>query len=156
MKKKVGGQETHCMTGTVYHNLWKNIKQRCYNKNNSSYKNYGARGIKMHEPWFNDFQTFFDYIGEKPSENHSLDRINNEGNYEPGNVRWADRTTQNRNQRTRKDNKSKTKGVSFRKSMKKWVVYINYNKKRKHIGYYEDLSTAEAARKKAEEEYWGG
>jgi len=84
------------------YSVWGGIKKRCYNKKEPGYKNYGWRGIKMYEPWINDYLMFKNYIlsnlGERP-EGHSLDRIDNDGNYEPGNLRWADRVTQNTNQR---------------------------------------------------------
>lgn len=83
--------------------LWKRIKQRCYNENHTFYKNYGGRGIKVFDNWISDYRSFESWIlnnlGEKP-EGFSLDRIDNDGNYEPGNLRWADRKTQNNNQST--------------------------------------------------------
>lgn len=81
---------------------WRLIKARCYNKNNPSYKNYGGRGIKMLAKWrdsFPDFLIGYKNLGEKPSKLHSLDRINNNRGYFPGNLRWATRTQQNRNKR---------------------------------------------------------
>jgi len=81
---------------------WKGMKDRCLRKNNKSYKNYGGRGIKIYEPWINNFELFRDYIlqnlGERPI-NHSLDRIINDGNYEPNNLRWATSKMQRKNQR---------------------------------------------------------
>ena len=62
--------------------------QRCTNPNKESYHNYGGRGIKIHPDWF-DFRIFLADVGPRPSKAHSLDRINVDGNYEPGNVRWA-------------------------------------------------------------------
>lgn len=81
---------------------WKNIKHRCYNPKLKHYHNYGGRGITMHEEWFNDYVKFKDYIltnlGERPY-NLTLDRINNDGNYEPNNLRWSSMTIQNINKR---------------------------------------------------------
>lgn len=67
---------------------WVNMKLRCYNKNNNRYKNYGGRGIKVCNRWLNSFSDFVYDLGTKPS-NHSIDRINNDGDYEPNNIRWA-------------------------------------------------------------------
>lgn len=81
---------------------WYNMMQRCYNKNYSSYKGYGSRGISVHGEW-HYFPKFVDdlhkEIGKWLGEGYSLDRINNNGNYESGNIRWATREVQIENQR---------------------------------------------------------
>ena len=79
---------------TPYYKIWDGIIQRCYNKNCTSYSNYGGRGITIHEPWRESYKEFEDYIvnelGPKPTPDHSLDRYpDRNGNYEPGNLRWA-------------------------------------------------------------------
>lgn len=79
--------------------IWTGMIHRCHNSKRNCYRYYGARGIVVCERWRLDFQAFLDDVGERPSPKYSLDRINNDGNYEPGNVRWADRTTQGRNTR---------------------------------------------------------
>lgn len=81
------------------YDIWVQIKDRCYNENNHAYKNYGGRGIAMCEEWRNNFQAFYVSIGPRPTPKHTLDRLNNEGNYEPGNVKWATRIEQARNTR---------------------------------------------------------
>lgn len=68
-------------------------------KNNISYSNYGGRGITVCDAWVHDFSAFLADVGARPSARYSIDRINNDGNYEPGNVRWATRTEQRRNNR---------------------------------------------------------
>jgi hypothetical protein len=74
------------------------MKARCDNPNSTSYRNYGARGVKYCERWA-DFSTFLADVGEKPFPEASLDRVDNNGHYEPENVRWTDRSTQRRNSR---------------------------------------------------------
>jgi hypothetical protein len=80
--------------------IWMGIKQRCYNPNNKRYNTYGARGIKVYEPWMDDYVMFKEWVltnlGPKPvtnskkrGDNYSFDRINNDGNYEPGNLKWS-------------------------------------------------------------------
>jgi hypothetical protein len=68
---------------------WSNMKQRCYNPKNVRFYMYGARGIMVCDSWIKDFKAFIDHIGFPPSLSHSVDRINSNGNYQPGNVRWA-------------------------------------------------------------------
>jgi hypothetical protein len=76
---------------------WGNMKLRCYNPNAPKYHRYGGRGITICDRWLNDFWAFAEDVGGKPTPKHTLDRIDNDGNYEPGNVRWATRKEQQRN-----------------------------------------------------------
>lgn len=78
---------------------WYGMKTRCYNTNTKYYKDYGGRGIKVCDEWKNNFTKFFEYIGKRPTLQHSLDRIDVNGNYEPGNVRWATKKEQVNNRR---------------------------------------------------------
>jgi hypothetical protein len=67
---------------------WSDIKNRCLNQNSANYKNYGARGIKMHTAWVDSFEAFLACVGMCPDGSLSIGRINNNGGYVPGNVRW--------------------------------------------------------------------
>jgi hypothetical protein len=78
---------------------WAHMISRCHNENDKSFKNYGARGIQVCERWRNSFDTFFTDVGMRPGTGYSLDRINNDGNYEPSNCRWATVEEQHRNTR---------------------------------------------------------
>jgi hypothetical protein len=70
---------------------WKNLKQRCTIPNHPGYGRYGGRGITVCEEWLNSFEAFYRHVGPRPSPEHSIDRINNDLGYFPGNVRWATR-----------------------------------------------------------------
>jgi hypothetical protein len=78
-------------------NIWRGAKQRCTNPKNRDFPNYGGRGVKF---LFDDFKEFLAHIGPRPGKEYSLDRIDNSGNYEHGNVRWATPKTQCRNTRS--------------------------------------------------------
>ena len=78
----------HGLSHTTEYDSWYSLKHRCLNKNDKSYKYYGGRGITICERW-TYFENFLSDIGNKPSPEYSIDRINNNGNYEPGNVKWA-------------------------------------------------------------------
>lgn len=83
---------------TTEYNSWRAMKKRCYYPKVESYQYYGAKGVIVCEAWKNSFATFLKDLGLKP-EGMSLDRIDPEGNYEPGNCRWADNMTQRHNRR---------------------------------------------------------
>ena len=90
--------KTHGMSYTNIYKIWQAMFERCFNKNNQAYKYYGARGITISEHWFK-FENFYADMGERPSKKLSIDRINNDGNYEPGNCRWATAKQQLANRR---------------------------------------------------------
>ena len=112
------------------------MKARCYNKDNSEYKNYGARGIKICDEWLNNVKKFYDWALENGyKENLSIDRINNDGNYEPNNCRWANKSEQGANKRIVKRD-IKYKGVYSLKNSKRYMAQIKYNKKRVYLGMH--------------------
>jgi hypothetical protein len=84
---------------TAEYNIWITMKQRCSNPKTNGYINYGGRGIIVCERWLNSFENFLKDMGRKPSGDHSIDRIDNDGNYEPNNCRWATQKEQYENSR---------------------------------------------------------
>ncbi len=119
LEKASALQYVHGKTGTRIHGTWKDIIGRCTNKNNSEYENYGGRGITVCERW-KKFENFYEDMGEKP-EGLQIDRINNNGNYEPGNCRWS----------TPKENSNNKRNCRFvvfngeTKTIKQWSEYFN-------------------------------
>lgn len=101
--KRHGESKSNAKAGfraaTPEYRIWDAMKARCCNLNNKHFKNYGGRGIRVCDRWLDSFANFLADVGRRPSPNHSIDRINNDGNYEPGNVRWATRHEQNLNKR---------------------------------------------------------
>lgn len=102
-------------SSSIYH-TYNGMMERCYNKKSLSYKNYGGRGITVCERWLESFKFFLDDMGEKPSCDYTLDRINNDGPYSPENCKWSTRKEQIRNRRV-------TKYITFygeRKTLAEW------------------------------------
>lgn len=96
----------HGLRFTKTWRAWQAMKNRCYNKSVVAYPNYGGRGITVCDEWKNDFNAFYDYVGEAPPDK-TLDRIDVNGNYEPGNVKWSSSKEQGQNKR----NNTKVDGV---------------------------------------------
>lgn len=82
---------------------WTSMKNRCTNEKTKCYEDYGGRGIRVCDLWMRSYEDFLAHVGRRPSPEYSLDRYpDNDGNYEPGNVRWATRIQQRANQRRMK------------------------------------------------------
>ena len=103
------------------YSVWAGMIQRCYNpKETASFSRYGARGISVCDKWKCNFLSFFADMGPRPSPKHTLERIDNDGNYEPSNCRWATRTEQARNRRS-------TRYIEFRgqtKPLAEWAEVL--------------------------------
>ena len=95
---------------------WTSMKDRCYNTNRHNYHRYGGRGIKVCERWLNSFEEFLEDVGKSPGDEYSIDRKDNDGNYEPGNVRWATVEEQSMSRTWNAKNKEKVYFV--------WVMWM--------------------------------
>lgn len=145
----------HGQWNTRLYRIYHAMKQRCYNPNSAPYPFYGGRGITVCSEWLNDFQAFYDWaMSNGYRDDLSIDRIDVDGNYEPGNCRWTIKTLQSFNRRKGKDNHSGVVGVSLRKDTGKYTAYISKGGKRRVLGSFSTLEEAIAARKRAEKELY--
>lgn len=140
-----GVYEKHGLHDTKEYSTWASMKQRCFNPNSTGYADYGGRNITMSEEWKNSFTKFYQDVGVAPSPEHSIERIDVNGNYELGNVVWAIKSVQAHNQRIRRTNTSGFKGISFRKDNKKWAASIAYKGQRRHLGMFNTPEEASEA-----------
>ena len=133
-----GAPKTHGLKNTRLYNIWAKLKDRTLNPKSKKYESYGGRGITVCEEWKNDFMSFYNWaMLNGYSDELSIDRIDNDGNYEPSNCRWTTQTIQNRNRRIQKNNKTGYRGVYFDKRLGKYRVKITVNLKIIYLGYFQ-------------------
>lgn len=99
------------------------MKDRCYNKNHKWYHRYGGRGILVCDRWKNSFANFYADMGERPPGRYSIERIDNNGNYEPSNCKWAHYTEQNKNKKPSKQVLITYEGKTM--NQKEWAKELN-------------------------------
>ena len=124
------------------------IIDRCYNKNAQMYDIYGGRGIKVCDDWLKDPLKFVEYIKSLENyreKNYSIDRINNNGNYEPNNIRWTTKSVQSANQRKKKSNTTGYTGINLNKCGN-YFACLTFNKEYKYLGTYKTINEALSAR----------
>ncbi len=119
---------------TPEYKTWLNIRNRCNNENVPNYSYYGGRGITVCERWENSYENFLEDMGRRPSADYSIERINNNGNYEPINCRWATRSEQQENRRKR--------GILYNKRDRRWYGHWQFRGKRYHTKYCRTESDA--------------
>ena len=147
-------RERHGKRKTPEYRAWVDMRLRCYHPERLDYVHYGGRGIEVCERWKDSFVAFYNDMGDRPTDTHSLDRIDNDGNYEPDNCRWGTKKHQSRNRRMLSNNTSGVTGVSWDKRYEWWQASIYCNKKLIHLGTFVDKNKAVQARKKGESTYW--
>jgi hypothetical protein len=120
---------------------YRSMKARCEDPKHPHYRDYGARGIKVCEEWkgpegFKNYFLHVKSLGEKPSNSHQLDRKDNDGNYEPGNLQWATPRENLLNRRYLKPSNTGFKGVRFDEKRKKYHVHISYDHYKYFVGSF--------------------
>jgi len=126
---------THGMTQSAEYNIWGKMKSRCYAKSNNRYYRYGGRGIKVCDRWLHSFENFYADMGPRPTKKHSIDRINNDGNYEPSNCRWATPKEQ-------VDNQSYHGGTGIMIGKRGFAVQMSRKRKRIYLGTFRTIDEA--------------
>lgn len=127
--------------------VWRCMMHRCYKPYNTSYRVYGGKGTRVCERW-HDFDKFVDDMGGIPP-GKTLDRIDVTKDYSPENCRWVSRRIQSINRKMMPTNTSGFRGVSFAKTMGRWLSAITHRRKRKNLGYFKDKHVAAHAYNKA-------
>jgi hypothetical protein len=145
---------THGRSKDKVYLVWKTMIRRCHVKSSKGYPNYGARGISVCPAWRSSFETFILDMGERP-EGHSLERLDNNGDYCPENCVWADRAQQSINRRKFKSNSSGHVGVYSNKSKNKWFAGIGAGGRFIRSELFDSFEDAVAKRKEYEMMYFG-
>lgn len=139
------------MSRTPEYRAWLDMKTRCLKESNKFYAHYGGRGITICQRWLESFENFYSDMGNKPSKEYSLERIDNDKGYEPANCKWADWLEQSTNKRVLRKRKSVSPGIYIIKGS--YYVKLQRGYRQYHIGVYSKLDDATKAREAAANEY---
>lgn len=135
----------HGMRYTKVYDAWRGMKKRCYQESYQHFDRYGGRGIKVCDRWKDNFLNFYEDMGDIPSDGYELDRIDNNGDYEPSNCRWVTKQENCRN-RNFALGKSGFRGVYLRKSGKYSSSFNIDRNNRVHLGTFDTPEEAHSAR----------
>ena len=149
-QKGVEMKEYHGLSNTRQYSIWHDMKNRCSNSKFIHYKNYGGRGIKVCRRWSESFVAFWEDMKDGYCEDLTIDRINNDGNYEPSNCKWSTPAEQSLNKRIYKNNRLGARGVQLR-DYGKYRARIRIQGKLINLGQFDTIEKAIIARKKAEQ-----
>lgn len=148
--------EHHGKRGLPEYCAWVSMKDRCFNSNKRDWENYGGRGITVCDPWSHSFDQFLRDMGPRPGPNYSIDRIDVDGNYEPGNCRWTTSNLQAINRRIKITNTTGFRGISYIDRLCKYQVEFAYLGRRWYLGVFAKKEEAAAAYNKKATEVLGG
>jgi len=121
---------------TPEYSAWYSLRRRCGDPNTIHFYNYGGRGITVCDRWKDSFTNFLEDMGYRPGPKYSVDRVDNSKGYSPDNCKWTTRSTQMHNSRTRADNSSGYRGVSWYYRYEMWVCRISLLGVRTNLGYF--------------------
>lgn len=152
-KKTADRNRTHGMSHTPEYGIWRSMIDRCHYLSCQAYDRYGGRGIFVCDEWRHSFENFIAHMGKRPSDKHSIDRMDNNKGYAPGNCRWATDIEQARNKRSEKSTESGVAGVN-RTNSGKWIARIGIDGAVVNLGIFDQIDDAVNARKRAEKELW--
>jgi hypothetical protein len=137
------------MSTSPEYRIYQMAKQRCTNPRSQRWYTHGARGINF---LFKSFEEFYAEIGPRPSSEYSLERKDNNGNYEVENIEWATRSEQQKNKRPYTQRRRRGKGYNWHKASQKWIVRIKYMGKTFYLGTFEKEAEAKRIYEKKKKE----